>query len=149
MLRFATSSVEAKFVLSLPFIEKEITNFLWSCKFSIKFVLKYTLWVQIWQHWIREKAIELIDPSLSNNSPIDQLLKCIHIGLLCVQENPADRPLMSAVNFMLTSNTVQLPSLSRPGFCTLQEICVDSTEVSKNELSITELEPRWLLTAKT
>uniref|UniRef100_A0A0E0I1Q5 Uncharacterized protein n=1 Tax=Oryza nivara TaxID=4536 RepID=A0A0E0I1Q5_ORYNI len=95
----------------------------------------------IWQHWIREKAIELIDPSLSNNSPTDQLLKCIHIGLLCVQENPADRPLMSAVNFMLSSNTVQFPSLSRPGFCT-QEICVNSTEVSSNELSITKLEPR-------
>uniref|UniRef100_J3MLN1 Protein kinase domain-containing protein n=1 Tax=Oryza brachyantha TaxID=4533 RepID=J3MLN1_ORYBR len=95
----------------------------------------------IWQHWIREKVVELIDPSLRNNSPIDQLLKCIHIGLLCVQENPADRPLMSAVNFMLSSNTVQLPSLSRPGFCT-QEICANSTEVSSNELSITKLEPR-------
>uniref|UniRef100_A0A0E0J4F7 Protein kinase domain-containing protein n=1 Tax=Oryza nivara TaxID=4536 RepID=A0A0E0J4F7_ORYNI len=99
----------------------------------------------IWQHWIREKAIELIDPSLSNNSPIDQLLKCIHIGLLCVQENPADRPLMSAVNFMLTSNTVQLPSLSRPGFCTLQEICVDSTESPepiRSCLSRTRFNPR-------
>nr|BAC65055.1 putative serine/threonine kinase protein [Oryza sativa Japonica Group]BAD30127.1 putative serine/threonine kinase protein [Oryza sativa Japonica Group] len=75
-----------------------------------------------WEHWTSDKAIELIDPSLGNHYPVDKVLKCIHIGLLCVQPKPADRPLMSAVNAMLSSTgTVRLPCLSRPSFW-VQEI---------------------------
>lgn len=111
-----------------------------------------------WEHWTREKAIELIDPSLSSHCLTDQLLKCIHIGLSCVQQKPADRPLMSAVNVMLSSSTVRLPSLSRPAFCiqeigsnsevnseqnlTASHLLGSSAKVSSNEVSITELEPR-------
>ncbi|XP_047059595.1 cysteine-rich receptor-like protein kinase 10, partial [Lolium rigidum] len=102
-----------------------------------------------WEHWTREKAVELIDPSLRNCGLIDQLLKCIHIGLLCVQQKTADRPSMSAVNHMLTSNDVHLPSLTRPAFCN-QEIGANSEpnlvgnarRASSNEVTITELAPR-------
>uniref|UniRef100_A0A0E0IXK3 Uncharacterized protein n=1 Tax=Oryza nivara TaxID=4536 RepID=A0A0E0IXK3_ORYNI len=107
-----------------------------------------------WEHWTSDIAIELIDPSLGNNYPIDKVLKCIHIGLLCVQPKPADRPLMSAVNVMLSS-TVRLPSLSRPAFC-YQEIGAssdvnseqnllgpyNSTKMYQDEAPVTELEPR-------
>uniref|UniRef100_J3MLN0 Uncharacterized protein n=1 Tax=Oryza brachyantha TaxID=4533 RepID=J3MLN0_ORYBR len=89
----------------------------------------------VWEHWTREKAIELIDPSLTNDCPIDQLLKCIHIGLLCVQQKPSDRPVMSAVNFMLSSKTVdRLPSVSRPAFCR-QQTSANSIKVSSNGLA--------------
>uniref|UniRef100_A0A0D9YZF6 Uncharacterized protein n=1 Tax=Oryza glumipatula TaxID=40148 RepID=A0A0D9YZF6_9ORYZ len=71
----------------------------------------------VWGHWTRGNAVELIDPSLGNHPPIEQMLKCIHIGLLCVQKRPASRPTISSVNIMLSSNTVRLPSLSRPAFC--------------------------------
>ncbi|KAM0840734.1 hypothetical protein ACQ4PT_059462 [Festuca glaucescens] len=102
-----------------------------------------------WEHWTREKAMELIDPSLRNCCLIDQLLKCIHIGLLCVQQKPADRPSMSAVNLMLTSNNVHLPSPTRPAFCN-EEIGANSKPnlvgnaktASSNEVTITELAPR-------
>ncbi|KAG2657898.1 cysteine-rich receptor-like protein kinase 10 isoform X2 [Panicum virgatum] len=111
-----------------------------------------------WEHWIRDKTIDLIDPSLSNPCPIDKVLKCIHIGLLCVQQKPTDRPLMSAVNFMLSSSTVCLPSLSRPSIW-FQETGASSNDnselnptasitfgtakkVSQNDVSITVLEPR-------
>lgn len=102
-----------------------------------------------WEHWTREKAVELIDPSLRNCGLIDQLLKCIHIGLLCVQQKTADRPSMSAVNHMLTSNDVHLPCLTRPAFCN-QEIGANSEpnlvgnarRASSNEVTITELAPR-------
>ncbi|XP_037480319.1 cysteine-rich receptor-like protein kinase 10 [Triticum dicoccoides] len=100
-----------------------------------------------WEHWTKERAAELIDPTLRNHCPTDQLLKYIHIGLLCVQQKPADRPLMSAVNVMLSSSTVSLPSLSRPGFGA-QEIGASSiseenpAKASSNKMSITELEPR-------
>ncbi|KAJ1261730.1 hypothetical protein BS78_09G053500 [Paspalum vaginatum] len=78
----------------------------------------------VWEHWIRGNVVELIDPSLSDHHhhpPIEQMLKCLHIGLLCVQRKPAARPMMSWVNVMLCSSTVRLPSLSRPALCIQEE----------------------------
>ncbi|KAF0905218.1 hypothetical protein E2562_001007 [Oryza meyeriana var. granulata] len=116
----------------------------------------------VWEHWTRGNVVELIDPSLGNHPPIDQILKCIHIGLLCVQRKPASRPMISSVNIMLSSSTVRLPSLSRPAFC-IQEVSAsdssnpyseryprprhsgysdNSTVASSNDVSITELLPR-------
>ncbi|KAM0878626.1 hypothetical protein ACQ4PT_034755 [Festuca glaucescens] len=110
----------------------------------------------VWEHWTRGNVIELIDPSLSNHPPVDQILKCIHVGLLCVQRKPASRPTMSSVNIMFSSHTVRLPSLSRPAFC-IQEVSVNEsstayseaypltencTAMSSNQVSITELSPR-------
>ncbi|XP_037484658.1 cysteine-rich receptor-like protein kinase 6 [Triticum dicoccoides] len=110
----------------------------------------------VWEHWTRGNVVELMDPSLSNHPPVDQVLKCIHVGLLCVQRKPASRPTMSSVNIMFSSHTVRLPSLSRPAFC-IQEVSVsetstayseayplteNSTVMSSNQVSITELSPR-------
>ncbi|KAM3365583.1 hypothetical protein ACQJBY_015350 [Aegilops geniculata] len=110
----------------------------------------------VWEHWTRGNVVELMDPSLSNHPPVDQVLKCIHVGLLCVQRKPASRPTMSSVNIMFSSQTVRLPSLSRPAFC-IQEVSVsetstayseayplteNSTVMSSNQVSITELSPR-------
>ncbi|XP_044417604.1 cysteine-rich receptor-like protein kinase 6 isoform X2 [Triticum aestivum] len=110
----------------------------------------------VWEHWNRGNVIEMIDPSLSNHPPVDQILKCIHVGLLCVQRKPASRPTMSSVNIMFSSHTVRLPSLSRPPFF-IQEVGVsesstahsdaylpgeNSTVMSSNQVSITELSPR-------
>jgi hypothetical protein len=46
-----------------------------------------------------------MDSTLIGNAPEDQVLKCVHIGLLCVQENPVDRPMMSTINVMLSSSS--------------------------------------------
>ncbi|KAF0905234.1 hypothetical protein E2562_003838 [Oryza meyeriana var. granulata] len=70
----------------------------------------------VWEHWTMGTTVEMMDPSLTRHAPRDQMLKCIHIGLLCVQDNPADRPMMSTVNIMLSSNTVSLQSPSKPSF---------------------------------
>uniref|UniRef100_A0ACD5TXG9 Uncharacterized protein n=1 Tax=Avena sativa TaxID=4498 RepID=A0ACD5TXG9_AVESA len=98
----------------------------------------------VWEYWARGNAIELIDPSLGDHPcPIDQVLKCIQIGLLCVQNRPEDRPTMSSVNVMLSSHTVPLPSVSMPAFCDiLNERSDDSKVASSNEVTITKLEPR-------
>uniref|UniRef100_A0A453MNQ1 Protein kinase domain-containing protein n=1 Tax=Aegilops tauschii subsp. strangulata TaxID=200361 RepID=A0A453MNQ1_AEGTS len=63
----------------------------------------------VWEHWTRGNVIELIDPSLSDHpSHVDQALKCIQIGLLCMQNRPEDRPTTSSVNVMLSSQSVRL-----------------------------------------
>lgn len=82
---------------------------------------------------------------------ISDLLKCIQIGLLCVQENVACRPTMSSVVLMLSPEYHStLPSPSRPGFyMSLNEDLHKSMQNSEsvgtysaNDVSITDLDPR-------
>ncbi|XBI42753.1 hypothetical protein VPH35_107606 [Triticum aestivum] len=99
----------------------------------------------VWEHWTRGNVIELIDPSLSDHpSHVDQVLKCIQIGLLCVQNRPEDRPAMSSVNVMLSSQSARLPSVSMPGFSDGLSGRSDnnSKAASSNGMTITKLEPR-------
>lgn len=59
---------------------------------------------------------EMIDPSLRRDSLRDEILRCIHIGLMCVQEDPVDRPTMSMINVMFDSSTIPSQPPSRPAF---------------------------------
>ncbi|CAN6340120.1 unnamed protein product [Urochloa humidicola] len=102
----------------------------------------------VWEHWTTGAIEELIDPFLGRRAPRDQMMKLVNIALLCVQDSPADRPTMSSVNVMLSSNTVSLHVPSRPTFC-IQEIEDGSSvysaaypRASPNEASRTEVEPR-------
>ncbi|XP_006657793.1 cysteine-rich receptor-like protein kinase 6 [Oryza brachyantha] len=111
----------------------------------------------VWEHWTAGTVAELADSSLAGRCPRDQILKCVNIGLLCVQEDPIDRPMMSVVNVMLGSSTVSVQAPSRPAFCVQKSSvssdtysepyrggsqCTDRLPMSPNEVSITELEPR-------
>jgi len=57
----------------------------------------------------------MLHPSLDEFAR-SQALRCIHIGLLCVQPEPDDRPDMSAVVFMLTRDSMELQPPSQPAF---------------------------------
>lgn len=70
----------------------------------------------VWDHWTTDTIMEIMDSSLRGNTPGDLLLKFVHIGLLCTQDNPVDRPMMSTVNVMLSSNTVSLQAPLKPVF---------------------------------
>ncbi|KAL6880387.1 hypothetical protein ACP4OV_011952 [Aristida adscensionis] len=70
----------------------------------------------VWEHWTSGTIAEIMDSSLRGNAPGDLIQKCVHIGLLCVQDNPADRTLMSTVNVMLSSTTICLQSPLKPMF---------------------------------
>ncbi|CAD5328798.1 unnamed protein product [Arabidopsis thaliana] len=70
----------------------------------------------VWRLWNNGSSLELIDPAMGENYDKDEVIRCIHIGLLCVQENPADRPTMSIVFQMLTNTTITLPIPQMPGF---------------------------------
>ena len=45
-----------------------------------------------------------------------QALRCIQIGLLCVQLDPDDRPDISSVVFMLTRDNMELQAPAHPAF---------------------------------
>ncbi|KAG9141890.1 hypothetical protein Leryth_009262 [Lithospermum erythrorhizon] len=80
---------------------------------------EYNLLGHAWKLLAEGNGIELIDPLLKKDScPISQVLRCIQVGLLCVQQRPDDRPTMSSVLMMLDSETSLLPEPKRPGFST-------------------------------
>ncbi|KAJ0097425.1 hypothetical protein Patl1_27485 [Pistacia atlantica] len=106
-----------------------------------------------WRNWIEGNAVNLIDPNLRVGSNRD-MMRCIHIGLLCVQENVANRPTMASVVLMLTGGPLSLPTPSKPAYFMHSSTKTDKLEsptlhlsknyvqFSLNETSITELEPR-------
>lgn len=88
----------------------------------------------------------VVDRSVSERASAGwQIARCVHVGLLCVQENPEQRPAMLAVNTMLTSGTVSLQAPSRPAFFWKSgdsSAAVAAAPASPNEVSMTEPEPR-------
>ncbi|KAL7157783.1 hypothetical protein ABFS83_02G100100 [Erythranthe nasuta] len=71
-----------------------------------------------WNNW-REGTIEnMIDPILraAGTGSLRDMIKCIHIGLLCVQQNAAKRPTMASILLMLNSSTMTMPVPSEPAF---------------------------------
>ncbi|WJZ91097.1 hypothetical protein VitviT2T_010202 [Vitis vinifera] len=69
-----------------------------------------------WELWKEGTSLQLVDPMLEDFHSSTQMLRCIHIALLCVQESAADRPTMSTVISMLTNETVPLPNPNLPAF---------------------------------
>ncbi|GMN65097.1 hypothetical protein TIFTF001_034169 [Ficus carica] len=60
----------------------------------------------------------LLDQHLrESNHNLKQVLRCIHVGLLCVQQSQVDRPSMSSVVMMLGSEC-ELPQPKQPGYFT-------------------------------
>lgn len=78
-----------------------------------------------------------------------EMLRCIHVGLLCVQQIPEHRPNMSFVVLMLNGEKL-LPEPSEPGFYSRpvhHPIQVESSsrsceDCSQNEASMSLLEAR-------
>nr|POE70706.1 cysteine-rich receptor-like protein kinase 25 [Quercus suber] len=74
------------------------------------------LQLEAWIHWRDGRPLELLDPTLEGFYLIDEAIKCIHIGLLCVQKDPADRPTMASIVLALNSHSVSLPAPQQPAF---------------------------------
>ena len=71
---------------------------------------------QAWELWGEGRGLELIDPTLGDLNHTDQVLRCIHVGLLCVQESPIDRLVMLDVIFMIYNEANKLPAPKQPAF---------------------------------
>ncbi|XP_074267431.1 cysteine-rich receptor-like protein kinase 25 [Silene latifolia] len=84
-----------------------------------EFPQKEDLSIQAWSLWNEGRSFELTDPIMSNNCPSYEVMRCIQIGLLCVQANADERPIMTAVVLMLTGS-IDLPFPSTPAMLTQQ-----------------------------
>jgi len=119
----------------------------------------------VWGKWKMGSATDVVDASLSEY-PESEVLNCIEIGLLCVQENPEDRPDASTVVLLMLSSPTSTPdegrrAPTRPAFffgsddsAATRRVPPGSTStttwiginqpppVSKNGVTISELQPR-------
>lgn len=117
-------------------------------------------YLQAWKNWRNGTADNIIDPAL-NTALRDEIVRCIQIGLLCVQEKVADRPTMVSVVLMLDGYSFALPDPLQPAYF-MKKSCLtdiqfsgcssvqtvsdeqksDCADASANEASITSLYPR-------
>ncbi|KAH9754417.1 cysteine-rich receptor-like protein kinase 10 [Citrus sinensis] len=106
-------------------------------------LLSYT-----WKLWCEGEALELMDPVLKQSCVAAELLKFIHIGLLCVQADSADRPIMSSVVVMLASDNVTLPQPTEPAFSVGRNVArpgqfsSGAKVCSVNEVTLSNVSPR-------
>ncbi|KAK9155891.1 hypothetical protein Sjap_003371 [Stephania japonica] len=108
-----------------------------------------------WRHWTRGLYFELLDRCLGNRYIESEVIRCIHIALLCIQEDTVQRPTMSSVVVMLSSYTMTLAAPSQPAFLltsgtgrstsddilTDREASTKSKAPSNNDVTISDLEP--------
>ncbi|CAN6552851.1 unnamed protein product [Malus baccata var. baccata] len=110
-----------------------------------------------WRHWRDGRPLELLDVNLRDSYSRSEVIRCIHIGLLCVQEDPDKRPKMQKIVLMLSSHSLSMPSPEGPAFfmpsrtdpnmpsmtcSSSDQPASNSLSLSVNEASITELYPR-------
>lgn len=83
----------------------------------VLFILTELKCFQAWQLWNEGNAKDFIDPSsIAHSCYLNEALRSIHVGLLCVQDSPSDRPSMSSVVFMLENETALSHTPKEPIF---------------------------------
>ncbi|KAL3742012.1 hypothetical protein ACJRO7_017489 [Eucalyptus globulus] len=100
-----------------------------------------------WELWKEGNCEDVIDESMGDSCTKEEALRCIQIGLLCVQEFADDRPDMSTVVFMLANKDVVLPSPKRPAYVFKSKhhganLSTNDKPASGNDVTISMLEGR-------
>ncbi|XP_043698851.1 receptor-like serine/threonine-protein kinase SD1-8 [Telopea speciosissima] len=101
-----------------------------------------------WRLWREGKGLELMDESMKDSCSTSEVLRCIQVGLLCVQERPEERPTMSSVVLMLSSETATMPQPKPPGFgrerspLETDESFSELESYTVNQLTVTIIESR-------
>ncbi|RDX61709.1 Cysteine-rich receptor-like protein kinase 10, partial [Mucuna pruriens] len=67
-----------------------------------------------WKNWTNQTPFLILDPKLRGSYSRIEVRRCIHIALLCVQENPVDRPSMSTILLALNSYSATLALPRQP-----------------------------------
>ncbi|XP_062094612.1 probable leucine-rich repeat receptor-like serine/threonine-protein kinase At3g14840 isoform X1 [Humulus lupulus] len=101
-----------------------------------------------WQLWSEGRGIELVDEALGESYNESEALKCIHIGLLCVQDFATDRPSMAQVASMLSNQIFDQPQPKQPVFTfqassgSYDPSTQSGSRCSVNEATVSMVEPR-------
>ena len=66
--------------------------------------------------WRDKRPLELLDPTIETSFSETEVVRCFQIGLLCVQENPDDRPTMATLALYFDCSSIDIPSPREPAF---------------------------------
>nr|GMD91794.1 putative receptor-like protein kinase At4g00960 [Ipomoea batatas] len=101
-----------------------------------------------WEHWRDGCPFKILDPTLGESYTVNEVIPCMHIGLLCVQDNADERPTMTKVMLMLNSYfanswpTPREPAFYRSISKRIPKEVELALSITVNEVSISELCPR-------
>ncbi|GJM99459.1 hypothetical protein PR202_ga16557 [Eleusine coracana subsp. coracana] len=99
-----------------------------------------------WKLWNFGNASNLVDSTVAESCVLDEALLCIHVGLLCVQDDPNARPLMSSVVSILENGSVSLPMPDEPAYFAERSSKTgarsEDAENSRNSMTMTVLQGR-------
>ncbi|XBI59761.1 G-type lectin S-receptor-like serine/threonine-protein kinase At1g11330 [Aegilops tauschii subsp. strangulata] len=99
-----------------------------------------------WNLWADGKVRDFVDAAVTESYSLDEVSKCIHVGLLCVQDNSSARPHMSSVVSMLDSEAMPRAAPEQPVYFARinyeSSEAMEDTENSANGVSLTALEGR-------
>ncbi|KAK7342866.1 hypothetical protein VNO80_25822 [Phaseolus coccineus] len=102
-----------------------------------------------WELWKDGASLELVDSSTKESFDPDEVQRCIHIGLLCVQHYADDRPTMFDIVSMLTNKSAIVSLPERPAFyvgrkiihdqLSSKDFCTNSTvEITTSTIDMTD-----------
>ncbi|KAJ1698445.1 hypothetical protein LUZ63_006957 [Rhynchospora breviuscula] len=85
----------------------------------------------VWRCWNRGRALQVLDDCLVGQCHLEDVSRCIHIALLCVQRNPIERPTMATVMLMLSNQSAILPKPLIPAFAIQSGTNITTEEYQK------------------
>ncbi|KAK7257021.1 hypothetical protein RIF29_30698 [Crotalaria pallida] len=69
-----------------------------------------------WELWNKGESLKLMDPSLNDTFVFDEVKRCIHVGLLCVEHHAKDRPDMLDIISIITNKSAVVAMPRGPAF---------------------------------
>jgi len=84
--------------------------------------------LQTWHLYEENRLLDLMDTSMLSSYSEQEVLRIIHVALLCTQATPSQRPSMSRVVSMLSGVIETHPPQSRPGYIKDVKYIVSSTD---------------------
>lgn len=95
--------------------------------------------LQAWKLWSEQRGLDFMDGTLINSFSPEEIPRCLHVGLLCVQEHPRDRPTMADIILMLNSemkcSSPKQPTFKFETYLDLDGSAKDNERCSVNEFS--------------
>lgn len=71
--------------------------------------------MQVWNDYVNDTISNIIDPNIEENL-MEEIVRVVHIALLCTQASATLRPSMSKVIMFLTSRDINIPVATQPPF---------------------------------
>ncbi|KAK4286004.1 hypothetical protein QN277_002622 [Acacia crassicarpa] len=93
------------------------------------------------------RYLDIVDAAILESTDMCELLRSIHVGLLCVQRSLEQRPRLITVVMMLNGES-SLPQPKMLGFYTERDLVRDSSlssvykSSSTNNVTISQIDPR-------